>query len=141
MRTFQPTCLALFVMLAAAPAAAEACSVVSTHRPSAAERMGEARRAVGQATAILDGEVIRALADGQPALVRATNVLKGPAQDLYAIGERDSCDVALTQVGQRLRLILVGGPDLYYLPADSSNARFEDRLLGSDRRRASPRSR
>jgi hypothetical protein len=100
--------------------------------------MREARRLIGQATAVIDGEVVRPFADGQPALVRATRVLKGPVKELFAVGGRQSCDRALTEVGERLRLILVGGPEVYYLRVDYSNARYEDRLLRSDRRRDWP---
>ncbi|HEX8525518.1 hypothetical protein [Allosphingosinicella sp.] len=100
--------------------------------------MREARRLIRRATAVIDGEVVRAFADGQPAIVRASRVLRGPVQEFFAIGERDSCDMALTAVGQRLRLILIGGPEVYFLPVDYSNARFEDRVLGSDRRREWP---
>ena len=35
-------------------------------------------------------------------------------------------------------MILTGGPDIYDLEIDGSNARAEDRLLGSDRRRDWP---
>jgi hypothetical protein len=100
--------------------------------------MGEARRLIREATAVIDGEVVRPLADGQPALVRAARVLKGPVQEFFAVGERHSCDLALTEAGARRRLILVGGPEVYFLPVDYSNARYEDRLLGSDRRRDWP---
>jgi hypothetical protein len=122
-------------LLCAAPQAALACSVVETGHSTVAQRaQRQARWAVEHATAIVDGEVIQPFVRGrQNALVRADSVLRGPQQEIFEVGERDSCDVALENVGERLRLLLVGGPDLYFLPVDQSNARYEDRLLNSDR--------
>ena len=138
MRASSACRLAILVVLTLAPEVAQACSVFVTREPYPAERRREARRVLDQATAVVDGEVVRAMTAGQPALVRAERVLKGPNQEFFAVGERDSCDVALTEAGQRLRLVLTGGPDLYFLPVDYSNARFEDRILRSDRRRDWP---
>jgi hypothetical protein len=106
--------------------------------PTFAERARQARQTIERATAIVDGEVIRAATGVQPAIVRATRVLKGPAQELFAIGQRDSCDIGLVLVGERRRYILVGGPELYFLPLKYSNDRAEDRILRSDRRRVWP---
>jgi hypothetical protein len=130
--------LAVLLYLGLAPAAAHACSVIVTGEPSLAEKAREARGLIAHATAVIDGEVVRPSADGQPALVRAARVLKGPVQEFFSVGERDSCDIALTKVGVRLRLILFGGPDVYFLPVAYSNARQEDRILRSDRRRDWP---
>ena len=93
---------------------------------------------IDQATAIVDGEVVRPFTNSEPALVRVTRVLKGEDREFVMVGERHSCDVALTQMGERLRLVLVGGPDVFFLPVDYSNAIYEDRLLGTDRRRDWP---
>jgi hypothetical protein len=138
MRTLTVTCVGILLSLCVTPATAQACSVVITRQSGPAERMREARRSIREATAIVDGEVVRPLAGSQPALVRAARVLKGPIQDFFSVGERDSCDIALTDAGQRLRLILLGGPEVYFLPMGYSNARYEDRLLHSDRRRDWP---
>ena len=120
------------------PTAALACSVIVTRERSPAERQSIARRTIQQATAVIDGEVVRAFDKDKPALVYAYRTLKGPQQQWFQVGERDSCDVALLEVGQRLRLILVGGPETYFLPVDYSNAHFEDRILGSERRKDWP---
>jgi hypothetical protein len=138
MRIANIACLAVLFALWVAPAPAAACSVMLTREPTPAEKRREARLLIREATAIIDGEVVRPFADGQPALVRAVRVLKGPVQEFFAVGERDSCDIALDRPGERLRLILVGGPEVYFLPVDYSNARYEDRLLRSDRRRRWP---
>lgn len=139
MRIRALSCLAISLTSCLAAAPALACTVISTGERSPAEKRREARLAIERATAVIDGEVVRPLArDGRPALVRAARVLKGPARDYFEVGERHSCDVPLTRAGERLRLILVGGPDLYFLPDDYSNARYEDRILRSDRRRVWP---
>jgi hypothetical protein len=113
---------------------ASACMVITTDN-SASARRKDARTAVEGPTAIIDGEVIRPyVPDVQNALVRAHRVIRGPAVELFEVGEQTSCDIVLMDVGQRSRMLLVGGPDVYFLPWDQSNARYEDRLLGSDRR-------
>lgn len=138
MRTFRASCIAICVALYLGPATAHACSIVVTREPTPSEKRREAEELIERATAILDGEVVRPLSASAPALVRVERVLKGEDRQFVSVGERHSCDVALTRSGQRLRLILVGGPDLFYLPVDYSNAPAEDRLLGSDRRRDWP---
>lgn len=138
MRTFRASCTAICVALYLGPATAHACSVVVMREPTPSEKRREAEELIERATAILDGEVVRPWSPAAPALVRVERVLKGDERQFVLVGERDSCDVALTRSGERLRLILVGGPDLFYLPVDYSNATTEDRLLGSDRRRDWP---
>lgn len=124
----------LFVAVSfGASSIASACTpVVTVHSTSAKEE--EARRAVEHATAIIDGEVIQPLTRGvQNAQVRAHRVLRGPVVEMFEVGEETSCDIALTTEGQRSRMLLVGGPEVYFLRVDQSNAELEDRLLGSDR--------
>jgi hypothetical protein len=131
--------LALLMLLAVAPEPAAACSVFMGREPSPAEKMRDARLRIERSAAIVDGEVVRPFRrGGEPALVRAHRILKGPRQEYFAVGERDSCDYALMEVGQRQRMVLDGGPDLYYLGLDTTDDRSEDRLLGSDRRKAWP---
>lgn len=116
-----------------------ACSVVIPSSWGPAEFRKVARDAVQSATAIIDGEVIRPAIPGrQNALVRAARVFKGPNQTEFEVGERDSCSILLDQTGERRRMLLVGGPDVYELQNDGANARYEDRLLRSDRRRVWP---
>jgi hypothetical protein len=138
MRILTSAFLVLTVGVCFFPAWAQACSVVVTHQPTHAERRREARDLIEKATAIVDGEVIRPFTTSEPALVRVTRVLKGEYREFVMVGARSTCDIALTQVGERLRLVLVDGPDVFFLPVDYSNALYEDRLLGSDRRRDWP---
>ncbi|MEA3040334.1 MAG: hypothetical protein QOE79_2847 [Sphingomonadales bacterium] len=128
----------LCAMEAALPAAARACAVLTSREPSIPEKRRQARLLLSQASAVVDGEIVRPLQRHQPALVRAYRVLRGPGQAFFAVGQRTSCDNALTRQGERLRLILVGGPDVYFLPVDYANAEYEDRLLHSDRRKTWP---
>jgi hypothetical protein len=128
--------LPLLAMLA--PGMARACTIDPNYRPTPAAVRAEARRAVREATAIIDGEVIRPAAGYTPALVRAHRVLKGPRQAIFAVGVQDSCSMVLTTPGQRSRLILFGGPDVYFADINTPGERAVDRLLGSDRRRDWP---
>lgn len=132
------TALASAALTFAAPTA-YACSMVVLREPTQAERRLEAERRIEQATVVIDGEVVRPFVrGGEPALVRVNRVLKGEPGEFVQVGEQTSCDIALTRSGERLRLILNGGPDVFYLPVYLSNEAEEDRVLGSDRTRDWP---
>jgi hypothetical protein len=121
-------------LLIVMPIQASACSVVVSEEDNTPEHWrAEARDAVNRASAIIDGEVIRPFVRGkQNALVRAYRTFKGPKQDVFEIGERTSCDSAPRDQGQRQRMLLQGGPALYYLTI-SATSDYEDEILGSDR--------
>ena len=129
--------LPLLAMLA--PASANACSIYVPRPQTPAEQRAGARAAVEHAAAIIDGEVIRPFVrGGPPALVRVHRRFKGPQQAEFEVGELTSCDTALTAVGERSRMLLYGGPDVYFIRMGIVSARAVDRLLGSDRRRDWP---
>ena len=138
MRAFTSIYIAICVGFCLEPVSAYACATVIAREPTPSEKRREAQELIESATAIVDGEVVRPFSASEPALIRVTRVLKGEDREHVMVGERTSCDIALTRVGARLRLILVGGPDVFFLPVDYSNAGYEDRLLGSDRRRDWP---
>lgn len=119
-----------------APGAAGACSMVARPHLTPAEAQTAARRAIDGAAAIVDGEVIRAFVPGQaPALVRVHRRFKGPEQAEMQIGVLTTCDVALMRLGERQRMILTGGPDIYFLRMGvGGDGVAVDALLGSDRR-------
>lgn len=139
LRLLLASAMAAFLSAGAAPS--RACSVISEDRPSHEYRK-RARGHVERATAIVDGEVVRPFVRGrQTALVRAERVLKGPQRPYFEVGEAvpgDSCANLLEREGERLRLILSGGPDVYHTYVDQSLARHEDRILKSDRRKVWP---
>ena len=121
-----------------------ACSVVlpKDYEGSARQRR-EVREAITQSPAIVDGEVIRPWFGGKPALVRIHHVLKGKVAELIEVGGPGAggdCSLALEWIGERRRMILSGGPNLYDLFRDGSEARLEDRILKSDRRKIWPYS-
>jgi hypothetical protein len=131
--------LGFFASVFAAPAA-HACSIVIMHPPTWAERRAEAKKAIQNATAILDGEVVEPGQDGgAPAKIRVQRVFKGNAGafvDVY--GDSGNCDLNFSRVGEKVRLILFGKPDHYTTWVDDSNARHIDRILKSDRRKDWP---
>jgi hypothetical protein len=49
-----------------------------------------------------------------------------------------TCDVPLMRVGERARMILTGGPDVYFIRMSTLSESAIDRLLGSSRRRDWP---
>ena len=99
----------------------------------------DAKNAVERSTLIIDGEVVRPFIDQDHlALVRVVHVYKGSAVDFVEVGEGDSCTIRLDRVGERSRMLLTDGPETYLLYYDQSNARYEDRILKSDRRTVWP---
>jgi hypothetical protein len=129
----------LALICGANASSAVACSVVISRHSGPAEFRTMAENSVRSATAIIDGEVVRPAIPGrQTALVRPVRLFKGPGRSLFEVGEQDSCSILLDRAGERRRMLLVGGPDIFYLQNDGANGRYEDRLLGSDRRRDWP---
>lgn len=127
--------LPLLAMLA--PGAASACSMMApTHPPTPAQERAAALQAVDGAAAIVDGEVIRPFVPGRsPALVRVHRRFRGPDQAEVRVGMLTSCDIALMRLGERERMILTGGPDIYFIRMGvGGDGVAVDALLGSDRR-------
>lgn len=128
--------LALVVYALAVPlfftSPALACSVEITDHSEAAMQQ-RAKSNVDKATAIIDGEVVRAMTDSQPALVRVHHLLRGPHAETIEVSAPHSCHISLDKLGERMRMLLVGGPDVYFLPVDQALAVYEDHLLKSDR--------
>ncbi|MCW2365531.1 hypothetical protein M2341_000978 [Sphingobium sp. B7D2B] len=138
------TLLAFLVLAAAAfpIAPASACSIVlpRDYEGSARQRR-DVKLAIQKASAIIDGEVIRPWTREAPALVRVHRLLKGTAGDTIQVGGEAAggdCSIALERTGERSRMILNGGPAIYNLFYDQSQARLEDHFLKSDRRKVWP---
>ncbi len=130
-------CLALIVF--ATPSVASACSIVwsPTDRTPAAE-WRRAREAVRTAPVIIDAEVIRPYVQGkQTALLKAHRIHKGPNQEIFEVGAPTGCNREFTVEGERTRVLLDGGPDVYF-DRDPGLDWQVDRLLKSDRRRDWP---
>jgi hypothetical protein len=119
-----------------APGAAGACTMTpNPHRFTPAEAQAAARRLVDSATAIIDGEVIQPFVPGQAAaMVRVHRRFKGPEQAEYRVGVLTTCDTPLMRLGERQRMILTGGPDIWFLRMRVTDDGEVDRVLGSDRR-------
>ncbi len=129
--------LPLLAMLV--PGAAAACTLYVPRPPTPAEDAAGARHAVDNAAAIIDGEVIRPFVPGRAAaLVRVHRRFKGPERAEYEVGVLTSCDVPLMRLGERMRMILTGGPHVWFIRMGTLNEAAVDRVLGSDRRRDWP---
>jgi len=101
----------------------------------------DAKSAVENANAIVDAEVVSPWSPADPATVRVHHVLKGNVPGLIKVGHQGAgadCSLALLNVGERRRMILTGGPAIYDLFRDGSEARLEDHFLRSDRRKVWP---
>jgi hypothetical protein len=97
-------------LLAFAPQPADACSF--TPRQSGdAER--HAREVFERSSAILDAVVEMPQAGALPARLRPIRILKGPNLPLFLIVPGGSCGVHLRNRGERVRLVLAEGPELF----------------------------
>lgn len=134
--------LAAIMVIAASLAARPvvACTIIrpNGYEGSAKQRY-DVREAIERATVIIDGEVIRPSIQGRPALVRVAHVLKGSPAGVIEVGGSDnSCSIELENSGERLRLILTRVSGRFLLLRDQSEARIEDKMLKSDRRKVWP---
>ena len=139
MKRLLATSVILTALFAASPAFA--CSVVVPEDyEGSIQQRHDVKAAIGRATVIVDGEVVRAATPNAPALVRVYHVLKGSPGEFIEVlwGDGGDCLISLDRGGERLRLILVGGPKYYELYRDQSASRIEDRILHSDRRKVWP---
>lgn len=123
-------------VIAAASGEASACDYIRLREPTPVELRAEAQAAVDRSTAIIDVEVIRRREGDQAALVRAVSVLKGPNLELFVIGTSGSCwEYEIGEPGTRLRMLLTGGPNVWFFEETFARPDYVDALLGSDRRR------
>ena len=107
--------IAILVMLAA-PSTALACDCVSW--VPGPHFYADIDRVIAGSSAIIDAEIVKPMGrDGRPAMVRVSRVWKGPKQGRFSIGLGSDCstvlDHKLVRPGQRLRLILFGGPGIF----------------------------
>lgn len=129
--------LPLLAMLA--PGTAGACSMNAPRPLTPAQAEAAARQVVDHAAAIIDGEVIRPVVPGHtPALVRVHRRFTGPPQAEFEVGVLTSCDVPLMRRGERGRMILTGGPDIWFIRMSTLSESAVDSVLGSDRQRDWP---
>ena len=107
--------IAILAMLAA-PSAALACDCVRWLPGPHFE--ADIDRVMAGSSAIIDAVVVKPMTkDGQPAVVMASRVWKGPKQRRFSVGLGSDCstvlDRKLVRPGQRIRLILFGGPEIF----------------------------
>ena len=97
--------------LPAMPGAALACDVPGRNEDQAAiER--HARDLVQRSSAIIDAEVVE-MTGIEPAQLRAIRALKGPPLAIFRVAFPDNCHIGFIRVGERVRIVLAGGPDVF----------------------------
>jgi hypothetical protein len=109
------TSIVLAVSGFAGSSEALACSPSYYPPPTPQEIQKRAQQLIGQASAIIDGEVVREQTRDQVAQVRVHRVFKGPDKEIYEVGSGSTCTSWPGYLGERKRYILWGGPDLYYI--------------------------
>ena len=106
-----------------------------------AAKVHGAMEVIGRAFAIIDAEVVRPGGyDSGTALIYAHRVFKGPLDQWFEVGTngRDSCALEFERAGQRMRLFIFKGQDGLFAADPFVEARYIDKLLGSDRKRDFP---
>lgn len=93
---------------------------------------------VKDAAVIADVEVVRPYIRGkQTGLFKVYRVFKGPNQATFEVDAPTTCNTVFNRPGERVRVILRGGPEIYF-DVDSGVTWQIDKLLGSDRRKDWP---
>jgi hypothetical protein len=124
--------LVLAALAPMAPTAGQACTFIYNQPPTPAQQERAFRDFLASAAAVIDGEVIEPEKDGRPATVRVDRVFKGFNVRTVRVGPaQTSCEEPLTHVGERRRLILMGGPDVYRVPSHPYSAELVDKVLMS----------
>ena len=86
-----------------------------------------ARETIRDSAAIIDAEVIEPGLPGRPARLRTLRVLKGPELPAFLVAMRSMCDLRFRRAGERVRVILQGGPILFSASLPGNGAVFSSR--------------
>ena len=84
-----------------------------------------ARETFLRSTAIIDAEVVTPENGLHPARLRPIHVLRGRPLLFYLVAN-EGCGVALLHRGERIRIILTGGPTLFGAPMDDHGLDYAD---------------
>lgn len=94
------------------PGPALACDIPArSEDPEAITR--HARDLVGRSAAIIDAEVIEPTDGNLTARLRPLRVLKGPVLPVFLVASPSNCDIFFLRAGERMRIVLSGGPDRF----------------------------
>lgn len=93
------------------------CSPAYYKPPAPEEIQKRARRVIEQASAIIDGEVVRVQTLEQPAQIRVHRIFKGPDKAIFEVAAGTTCDSGPGNLGERRRYVLFGGPVVYRMDA------------------------
>jgi hypothetical protein len=74
---------------------------------------GHARDLLQSSAAIIDAEVISPTGGDFTAQLRPLRVLKGPPLPVFLVATPSDCDIAFLRAGERMRVVLSGGPDRF----------------------------
>ena len=114
------------LFLAAMPGTAAACDWPGRREDRASiERY--TREVIQRSTAIIDAEVVVPGGFGSTAQLRALRVLKGPALSVFPVVMQSNCDTHFPRVGERVRVILEGGPNVFNASFVTNGAVFPSR--------------
>ena len=98
--------------LSAMPGTALACDMPARpDDPASIDR--HARDIVQRSTAIIDAEVVSPTGGDLTARLRPLRVLKGPALPVFLVVTPSDCDIAFLRAGDRMRVVLSGGPERF----------------------------
>ena len=122
MKTLRP--LLAFVAAFSVPGSAAACDM-TIRSDSPAQIVAHARETVERSTAIIDAEVITPGPGGRIARLRPIRVLKGPRLSVFRVTGY-LCGLSFARRGERVRVILTGGPALYEASLEDHGMDYAD---------------
>ena len=108
----------------AIPGSAAACDM-ALRNDSPAQIVAHARETVERSTAIIDAEVITPGPGGRIARLRPIRVLKGPRLPVFRVTGY-LCGLSFARRGERVRVILTGGPALYEASLEDHGMDYAD---------------
>lgn len=111
------------------PGSARACDLAPRH-DNPAQLIEHAREIFQRSTAIIDAEVIELtlIVPGRgvlPAHLRPIHILEGPSLPVFLVAD-GGCDIAFLRRGERVRVILTGGPDLFAASQEDHGMNYID---------------
>lgn len=94
------------------PGSALACDMpLRSAEPTAVA--GHARDLLQRSAAIIEAEVISPTGGDLTARLRPLRVWKGPMLPVFVVATPSDCDIAFLHAGERVRLVLSGGPERF----------------------------
>ena len=109
------------------PGSAMACDIPARSEDPAAIAQ-HARNLVERSAAIIDAEVVAPTGGDLTARLRPLRVLKGPRLPVFLVATPSDCDMAFLHAGERMRIVLSGGPERFVATLQDNGMDYPSRV-------------